>query len=156
MEIDVKKIAADLGVILGIMLFMLNAIFYIVDIELFLNPTVSLYSLLFVIAFGCYSIINSRKKLGGYINWSDAFVSYMVCIAIGMAIAANRDKNIRAGLAFNPEIAKLMRQHNNANVLVLPGRFIDVQVALKCVDNFLSTNFESGRHKKRIDKLNKS
>ena len=49
-----------------------------------------------------------------------------------------------------------MRQHNNANVLVLPGRFIDVQVALKCVDNFLSTNFESGRHKKRIDKLNKS
>jgi len=75
---------------------------------------------------------------------------------IGMAIAANRDKNIRAGLAFNPEIAKLMRQHNNANVLVLPGRFIDVQVALKCVDNFLSTNFEFGRHKKRIDKLNKS
>ena len=75
---------------------------------------------------------------------------------IGMAIAANRDKNIRAGLAFNPEIAKLMRQHNNANVLVLPGRFIDVQVALKCVDIFLSTNFESGRHKKRIDKLNKS
>ena len=75
---------------------------------------------------------------------------------IGMAIAANRDNNIRAGLAFNPEIAKLMRQHNNANVLVLPGRFIDVQVALKCVDNFLSTNFESGRHKKRIDKLNKS
>ena len=75
---------------------------------------------------------------------------------IGMAIAANRDKNIRAGLAFNPEIAKLMRQHNNANVIVLPGYFIDIQVALKCVDNFLSTNFESGRHKKRIDKLNKS
>ena len=75
---------------------------------------------------------------------------------IGMAIAANRDNNIRAGLAFNPEIAKLMRQHNNANVIVLQGRFIDVQVALKCVDNFLSTNFESGRHKKRIDKLNKS
>lgn len=74
---------------------------------------------------------------------------------IGMAIAANRDKNIRAGLAFNPEIAILMRQHNNANVLVLPGRFIDVQVALKCVDNFLSTDFEKGRHKQRIDKLNK-
>ena len=72
---------------------------------------------------------------------------------IGMAIAANRDKNIRAGLAFNPEIAKLMRQHNNANVIVLPGRFIDIQVALKCVDNFLSTDFKFGRHKKRIDKL---
>ena len=87
MEIDVKKIAADLGVILGVMLFMLNAIFYIVDIELFLNPTVSLYSLFFVIAFGCYTIINSRKKLGGYINWSDAFVSYMACVAVGMLIA---------------------------------------------------------------------
>ena len=64
--------------------------------------------------------------------------------------------NIRAGLAFNAEIAKLMRQHNDANVLVLPGRFIDVQEALKCVDNFLSTNFESGRHKvERIKKLGK-
>ena len=72
---------------------------------------------------------------------------------IGMSIAANRCNNIRAGLAFNPEIAKLMRQHNDANVLVLPGRFIDVQVALKCVDNFLSTDFEFERHKKRIDKL---
>ena len=87
---------------------------------------------------------------------ADAWGILICGSGIGMAIAANRDKNIRAGLAFNPEIAKLMRQHNNANVLVLPGRFIDVQVALKCVDNFLSTNFESGRHKKRIDKLNKS
>ena len=72
---------------------------------------------------------------------------------IGMAIAANRDKNIRAGLAFNPEIAKQMRLHNKANVLVLPGRFIDVQTALKCVENFLETNFEEGRHQRRIDKL---
>ena len=87
---------------------------------------------------------------------SDAMGILICGSGIGMSIAANRDKNIRAGLAFNPEIAKLMRQHNNANVLILPGRFIDVQVALKCVDNFLSTNFESGRHKKRIDKLNKS
>ena len=72
---------------------------------------------------------------------------------IGMTIAANRNKNIRAGLAFNSEIAKLMRQHNDANILVLPGRFIDIQEALKCVDNFLSNNFESGRHEKRIKKL---
>ena len=85
---DIKKLSADLGVILGIMLFVLNTIIYAVDIELFLNPTVSLYSLLFVIAFGCYSIINSRKKLGGYINWPDAFVSYMACVAVGIAIGA--------------------------------------------------------------------
>ena len=72
---------------------------------------------------------------------------------IGMAIAANRHNDIRAGLAFNPEIAKQMRLHNNANVLVLPGRFIDVQSALKCVKFFLETNFEAGRHQRRIDKL---
>ena len=72
---------------------------------------------------------------------------------IGMVIAANRDYNIRAGLAFNPEIAKLMRQHNDANVLVLPGRFMNVHNALKCVENFLNSNFEGGRHKKRVTKL---
>lgn len=78
----------------------------------------------------------------------------LICgTGIGMTIAANRNKNIRAGLAFNSEIAKLMRQHNDANILVLPGRFIDVQEALKCVDNFLSNNFELGRHEKRINKL---
>ena len=72
---------------------------------------------------------------------------------IGMAIAANRNAHIRAGLAFNPEIAKQMRLHNNANVLVLPGRFIDVNDALKCIDNFLQTEFEGGRHQRRVEKL---
>jgi len=72
---------------------------------------------------------------------------------VGMSITANRDPNIRAGLVHNAELAKLIKQHNNANVLVLPGRFIDVQEAIKCVENFLNTEFESGRHKKRIDKI---
>ena len=72
---------------------------------------------------------------------------------IGMTIAANRQRFIRAGLAFNPEIAKQMRLHNNANVLVLPGRFIDLQNALQCVEIFLKTDFEAGRHKRRINKL---
>jgi ribose 5-phosphate isomerase B len=74
---------------------------------------------------------------------------------IGMMIAANRNEFIRAGLAYNPEIAKLMRMHNDANILVLPSRFFFVNEALKCVDNFIKTDFEGGRHKKRIDKLNK-
>ena len=72
---------------------------------------------------------------------------------VGMSIAANRDSSIRAGLVYNAEIAKLIRQHNEANVVGLPGRFIDVQEAIKCVENFLNTEFESGRHKKRIDKI---
>ena len=73
---------------------------------------------------------------------------------IGMAIAANRNQNIRAGLAFNAEIAKLMREHNDANILVLPGRFMDIHEAIKCVENFINSEFEGGRHKKRIYKLN--
>ena len=72
---------------------------------------------------------------------------------IGMAIAANRNPKIRAGLAFNSEIAKLMRMHNDANILILPGRFIDIHEALKCVDNFIETDFEGGRHQLRVDKI---
>ena len=87
---------------------------------------------------------------------SNSNTGILICgSGIGMAIAANRDKYIRAGLAFNSEIAKLMRQHNDANILVLPGRFIDVHEALKCVDNFLSSTFEYGRHEERIKKLGK-
>jgi len=81
-------------------------------------------------------------------------IGILICgSGVGMSIAANRDSNIRAGLVHKAEIAKLIRQHNDANVLVLPGRFIDVQEAIKCVENFLNTEFESGRHKKRIDKI---
>ena len=78
----------------------------------------------------------------------------MICgTGVGMSIVANRHSTIRAGLAFNSEIARLIRQHNDANILILPGRFIDVQEAIKCVDNFLETDFESGRHKKRVEKI---
>ena len=77
----------------------------------------------------------------------------LICgTGVGMSIVANRNPKIRAGLAFNSEIAKLIRQHNDANILVLPGRFIDIQEAIKCVDNFLDTEFESGRHKIRVEK----
>ena len=57
------------------------------------------------------------------------------------------------GLAFNSKIAELIRQHNDANVLVLPGRFIDIHEAIKCVDKFLKTNFEAGRHQQRVKKI---
>ena len=78
----------------------------------------------------------------------------LICgTGVGMSITANRNPKIRAGLAFNSEIAKLIRQHNDANILILPGRFINIQEAIKCVDNFLETDFESGRHKKRIEKI---
>ena len=88
-------------------------------------------------------VLNNKKSVGILICGS----------GVGMSIAANRNPEIRAGLVHNAALAKLIREHNNANVLVLPGRFIDIQEAIKCVENFLNTEFESGRHKKRIDKI---
>ena len=94
------------------------------------------------------------NKLVSKINSTENAKGILICgSGLGMTIAANRDKNIRAGLAFEPEIAKLMREHNNANVLVLPGRFMNIQDALKCIKNFLTTKFEGKRHQNRVNKL---
>ena len=71
----------------------------------------------------------------------------------GISITLNKHQGIRAGLSGIPEIAHLCRQHNDANVLVLPARFIDPALALQIVDTFLSTGFEGGRHQRRIDKI---
>ena len=60
---------------------------------------------------------------------------------------------IRAGLAWNVEIGKLVKQHNNANVLVMPARFIPFDMACRIADAWLETGFEGGRHQKRIDKI---
>ena len=73
---------------------------------------------------------------------------------IGMSIVANRDENIRAALCFNEEMAELARRHNDANVIVFGGRIISDQVAWACVEKFLSTEFEGGRHKTRVDLIN--
>ena len=81
-------------------------------------------------------------------------VGILICgTGVGMSIAANRKKGIRAGLVNNVKTARLIRKHNDANVLVLPGRFINKKEAKNCVQAFISTEFESGRHKKRIDKI---
>lgn len=68
----------------------------------------------------------------------------------GMAMTLNKHQSIRAGLAWCPEIAHLIRQHNDANVLVMPGRFIDNEMAAKIMDEFFATDFEGGRHIARI------
>ena len=71
----------------------------------------------------------------------------------GIAITLNKHQQIRAGLAWIPEIAHLIRQHNDANVLVMPGRFIDTDTARAIMDEFFATPFEGGRHQNRIDKM---
>lgn len=72
---------------------------------------------------------------------------------IGMSIAANRHCSIRAALCHQEEVAKLARQHNDANVLVLGARLISEEEALRCIHAFLSTDFDGGRHLKRVEKL---
>ena len=71
----------------------------------------------------------------------------------GISMTANKHQGIRAALCWNREIAELARLHNNANVLALPARFIELEEAKACVDVFLSTEFEGGRHNARVDKI---
>ena len=71
----------------------------------------------------------------------------------GISMTLNKHQSIRAGLAWIPEIAHLIRQHNNANVLVMPGRFIDNDMARQIMDEYLNTPFEGGRHQTRIDSI---
>lgn len=71
----------------------------------------------------------------------------------GVCMTANKHQGIRAGLVWNTEVAELIRQHNNANVICLPARFINEELALDCVKTFLKTEFEGGRHQRRIDKV---
>ncbi|AZQ63372.1 ribose 5-phosphate isomerase B [Flammeovirga pectinis] len=72
---------------------------------------------------------------------------------IGVSMVANKHKGIRAGLCWEPVLAALTRQHNNANVLSMPARFISLARAIEIVDTFISTEFEGGRHQNRVDKI---
>ncbi len=78
----------------------------------------------------------------------------LVCgSGIGMSIAANRHRQIRAALCCDVSSARLARQHNDANVLALGARLIGVETAKDCLRTFVSTEFEGGRHKRRVDKM---
>lgn len=72
---------------------------------------------------------------------------------LGMSYAANRHHGVRAAVVWSPEIAKYARSHNDANVLVLPARFVSEADAEQILRNFLETPFEGGRHQKRVDKI---
>ena len=72
---------------------------------------------------------------------------------LGMSYAANRHPHVRAAVVWSPEIAALSRQHNDANVLVLPARFVSTKQAEEIVDAFLNSKFEGGRHERRVEKI---
>ncbi len=71
----------------------------------------------------------------------------------GICMTANKHQKIRAGLCWNAEIARLARAHNNANVLSIPARFVSQEEAVQILDTFLSTEFDGGRHQRRIEKI---
>ena len=72
---------------------------------------------------------------------------------LGMAYAANRHPGVRAAVAWTPEVAKLARAHNDANVLVLPARFVTEQEGIEILRAWLATPFEGGRHQRRVQKI---
>ena len=94
------------------------------------------------------------KKLCSSVLSGECEKGILVCgTGIGMSIAANRNKGIRAALCTIPEYARLAREHNNANVLCLGARFVGFDEAVKITDVFLNTEFLGGRHQNRVNQL---
>lgn len=112
-----------------------------------------------VIDKGCYSAERADYPDYGHavamaiLNKEAEFGILMCGSGNGINITANKHKGIRAALCWNSEIAALARQHNDANVLVLPARFMIVEEAYKCIDVFLTEKFEGGRHQDRVAKI---
>jgi len=91
----------------------------------------------------CKKVANNSKNIG-----------ILVCgSGMGMSMAANRHKKIRAAVCYSVKNTKLSRLHNNANIITLGSRLTKKETAFKCIDTFMNTKFEGGRHKKRVKKI---
>ena len=91
----------------------------------------------------CRKVSNNSKNMG-----------ILVCgSGMGMSMAANRHKKIRAAVCYSVKNTKLSRLHNNANIITLGSRLTKKNIAFKCVEIFMNTKFEGGRHKKRVNKI---
>jgi ribose 5-phosphate isomerase B len=113
-----------------------------------------------IVDLGCDSADNAvdypdyANLLASKLETDEAALGVVICgTGVGVSIAANRYKHIRAALSHNEEIAKLSREHNDANVLALGARFLSSEVAIKIVKKFLNSEFLGGRHKMRVEKL---
>ena len=108
---------------------------------------------------GCYTSEPSDypdfgHKIAQAISRGEYSVGITFCgTGQGISITANRYPGIRSALCWIPEIARLARQHNDANICSIPGRFVTDQEAINIVEAFLNATFEGGRHQKRIDKI---
>ncbi len=109
--------------------------------------------------FGTYSeescdYPDFAHKLGEAIDNNIYTTGIAICgSGEGISMALNKHQKVRAALVWMPEIAHLARQHNDANVLVMPGRFISEDTAREVMDEFFATDFEGGRHVRRVDKI---
>ncbi len=109
--------------------------------------------------YGTYSDVSCdfpdyAHALGDAVDRKEVDLGVALCgTGNGMAMSLNRHKDVRAGLAWNSEIGRLVKAHNNANVLVMPARFISYQMATRILNTWLTTTFEGGRHQRRIDKI---
>ena len=94
------------------------------------------------------------KKVSNRVNMKKSQVGILVCgSGTGMAISANKNKKIRAAVCYNLKSTRLSRQHNNANIIAIGSRLTKRSVALKLVSAFLETEFEGGRHLRRVKKI---
>jgi ribose 5-phosphate isomerase B len=109
--------------------------------------------------FGTYSLSSVDypdfvHPVADSVEKAESDFGILICgSANGVAMTANKHQMIRAGLCWNKEVAVLTRQHNNANIVCLPARFVPEALALEIVDVFLNTAFEGGRHQNRVDKI---
>ncbi|MFM8431963.1 MAG: ribose 5-phosphate isomerase B [Bacteroidota bacterium] len=112
-----------------------------------------------VIDYGTYSLDSVDypdfvHPVASAIESGKAQVGFLFCgSANGVAITANKHQGIRAAIAWRDDVASLARQHNDANILCIPARFVSLEDAERFVDVFLSTPFEGGRHANRVNKI---
>ena len=93
-------------------------------------------------------------KLAGAVENGSCHFGIAICgSGNGVNMTVNHHRKVRGALCWTPEIASLARQHNDANIISLPARFIEASIALQMVDVFLSTDFEGGRHQRRVEKI---
>lgn len=109
--------------------------------------------------FGCFSeesidYPDFAHPVAEMVEENKGMLGILICgSGNGINMTANKHKGIRSALCWNKEIAELARQHNDANIVALPARFISEVEAIDIVDTFLGTDFEGGRHQRRIDKI---
>ena len=109
--------------------------------------------------FGAYSLDSVdypdfAHPLADAVEKGECSFGILLCgSANGVAMTANKHQGIRAAICWNQSIVELARKHNDANVLCIPARFVSLEVAQRMVDDFLSTEFEGGRHANRVNKI---